>query len=243
MTDRQPPPHTSVVYRVGGTDYPMRVHGRCRTCKSIHRAEIENLILMGYSWSTIAEHLPESSGLPSSSIRWHYDNGHMPLPESLRRAVIERRAKMQRLSSADNAAPLIDPWLVTHDIMQRGYERMVTGQIAPDMKDLLAAAKALVEIEDRTKEAQQINEDAVVAIIEGARSYMSPEDWMKFMWELKENPAMNLLATDEPEEALAERSTQTALPPVGDRADQNRNHQASSRDFLPLVIDDAETVY
>jgi hypothetical protein len=240
MTDRQPPPHTSVVYRVGGTSYPMRVHGRCQTCRSIHRPEIENLILMGYSWSTIADHMPE--GLPATSIRWHYENGHMPLPESLRRAVIERRAKMQRLSSADNAAPLIDPWLVTHDIMQRGYERMVTGQIAPDMKDLLAAAKALVEIEDRTKEAQQINEDAVVAIIEGARSYMSTEDWMKFMWELRENPAMNLLATEEPEEDLVRRSTQTALPPIGDRADQNRNRQVSSQDSLPPVTDDAETV-
>jgi hypothetical protein len=239
MTDHQPPPHVSVVYRVGGTDYPMRVHSRCQTCRSIHRPEIENLILMGYSWATIADHMPDE--LPATSIRWHYENGHMPLPESLRRAVIERRAKMQRLSSADNAAPLIDPWLVTHDIMQRGYERMVIGQIAPDMKDTLAAAKALVEIEDRTKEQQQINEDAVVAIIEGARSYMSPEDWMKFMWELRENPAMNLLATDEPEEDLVQRSTQTALPPIGDRADQNRNRQASSKDFLPPVIDDAET--
>lgn len=234
---QQPPPHTSVVYRVGGTDYPMRVHGRCRTCKSIHRPEIENLILMGYSWSTISDHMPEAPS--AEAIRSHYDNGHMPLPESLRRAVIERRARMQRLSSADNAAPLIDPWLVTHDIMQRGYERMVTGQIAPDMKDTLAAAKALVEIEDRTKETQAINEDAVLAIIEGARSYMTPEGWMKFMWELRENPAMNMLVTDEPEEDLVRRNTLTALPPVGDRADQNRSRQASSKDVLPPITDRA----
>jgi hypothetical protein len=240
MTDRQPPQHTSVVYRVGGTDYPMRVVGRCQTCRSIHRPEIENLILMGYSWSTISEHLPGTSRLSSDSIRWHYDQGHMPLPESLRRAVIERRARMQRLSSADNAAPLIDPWLVTHDIMQRGYERMVTGQIAPDMKDTLAAAKALVEIEDRTKETQAINEDAVLAIIEGARSYMTPEGWMKFMWELRENPAMNMLARDEPAESMVQTSTQTALPPVGDKADQNSNRQASSRDALPPIYDHVE---
>jgi hypothetical protein len=235
----QPPPHTSVVYRIGGTDYPMRVINGCRTCKSIHRPEIENLILMGYSWATISEHT--DAGLSAEIIKNHYANGHMPLPESLRRAVIERRAKMLRLSSADNAAPLIDPWLVTHSVMQKGYERMVTGEIAPDMKDTLAAAKALVEIEERTKEEQAINEDAVMAIIEGARSYMTPEGWMKFMWELRENPAMNLLATEEPEEARVETTSQTALPPIGDRADKNSNRQASSKDVLPQVIDYAET--
>jgi hypothetical protein len=232
----QPPPQTSVIYRIGGTNYPMRVIGSCRTCRSIHRAEIENLVIMGYAWGSIADHLPPDSGLSKENIRHHFDQGHMPLPEALRRSVIERRAKMLRLSTADNAAPVVDQWVVTQAIMQRGFENIMTGHAEPDVKDTLAAAKQLSDIEARTSDERAINDDAVMAIIEGARSYMSQEDWIKFNWELKENPAMAVYGTvtdAEEVEELQERYSHTALPPVDAKADYYKTHMVSSQDEIP----------
>jgi hypothetical protein len=244
MTGR-PPPQTSVIYRIGGTNYPMRVVGSCRTCRSIHRAEIENLIIMGYSWGTIADHLPTDAGLSKEQIRRHFETGHMPLPESLRRAVIERRAKMLRLSTADNAAPLVDQWVVVHQIMQRGFERMAMGMEQPDVKDTLAAAKELSAIEARAQGEQTMDEDAVMAIIEGARSYMTPEDWMKFMWDLRENPAMGMYGTVEEAQEVQvslERSGHTGLPPVDAKTDYNQTHMASSTDEIPPISDHAQSL-
>jgi hypothetical protein len=240
-----PPPQTSVIYRIGGTNYPMRVVRNCDTCRSIHRAEIENLIIMGYSWGTIADHLPTDAGLSKDQIRRHFETGHMPLPESLRRAVIERRAKMLRLSTADNAAPLVDQWVVVQSIMQRGFERIATGLAEPDVKDTLAAAKELSAIEARAQGEQALDEDAVMAIIEGARSYMSQEDWIKFMWDLRENPAMGMYGTvEEVQESRVplERSGHTGLPPVDAKADYNQTHMGSSTDEIPPISDHAESL-
>jgi hypothetical protein len=239
----QPPPQTSVIYRVGGTSYAMRVVGKCLTCRSIHRAEIENLVVMGYAWGSIADHLPEATRVSKANIRYHFEHGHMPLPESLRRSVIERRAKMLNLSTADNAAPAVDQWVVVQSIMQRGFERVASGQSEPDVKDTLAAAKQLSEIEDRLAGVRAINDDAVMAIIEGARSYMSHEDWVRFNWELKENPAMAIYGTVEDAEVvpeIVERSGHTGLPPVDARTDYNKTHMVSSKDEIPPTSDHAE---
>jgi hypothetical protein len=245
MTGRPPPPQTSVIYRVGGTNYPMRVIQGCGTCRSIHRPEIENLIIMGYSWGTIADHLPAGAELSKEQIRRHYETGHMPLPESLRRAVIERRGKMLRLSTADNAAPVVDQWVVVHSIMQRGFERVAMGLEEPDVKDTLAAAKELTAIEARAQDEREMNEDAVMAIIEGARSRMSQEDWITFMWDLRENPAMAMFGTvEEVQESQVplERSGHTGLAPVDAKADYNQTHMASSKDEVPPTSDHAESL-
>ena len=248
MTDlRIPPPQANITYRLAHIDYPMRVIPGCKTCDSDLRPAIEHMVLMGFGWRKIAESLPDLPGvdrLTPENLREHYDNGHMPLPEAQRRAVIERRARFKRVSSMDADMPMVDPYIVQSAIMQKGYERLMTGQIAPDVKDLISAAKEVGNLERESREEETINEDAVINFIQAAREFMEPDDFMRWVSQLETNPAMSLYRQVEEDieegEVVEDRHTFEALPPVGDKAQHLRLVGASSNENLPAPLDGAD---
>ena len=240
---RTPPIQSEVIYRIAHTDYPMRVFPNCDTCNSEFRPEIEHMVLMGFGWKKIAEVLPDFAGLTHAKIQRHWSRGHMPLPEAQRRAVIERRARFKKISTTDADLPLVDPWIVQNAIMQKGFELLMTGQIVPDVKDLISATKEVTNLEQIQAADQILNGESINEIIESARQKMDPEKFMEWCIEMRFNPAMNLYKEQEEitdAEVIEEGDAYTALPPMGDKAERMHVHEAETHDAVPRIVDGAE---
>ncbi len=190
-----PIPTSSVMYRLGGRVYPMKSTKGCLVCRSPFRAAIENFIILGYSYDKIANSLPSGVGVDKENIERHFKNGHLPLQEDARRAIIEKRATELQWDPAFEAQRLDDHIsflrLGVHDVMTR----MVNRQIQPDIKDGIAMANALAKL-DLDKETEDNLQQYAVAIrtlLELARETMDTEQYKNFSSKILANDVMRSL--------------------------------------------------
>ena len=131
---------------VGGESFPLVTSPRCSTCQSPHRRWIENQLISGYSYPNIARDVaemdtPAHKPIPSAeSIKSHVRTGHMVSPGAVRRHIIENRAESMGLQ-IDGEHNLTTYLGVNDIVIQRGMERMLSGEIEPGMNDLLTAIR------------------------------------------------------------------------------------------------------
>lgn len=193
-------PESMVMVKVGKKTVPAKHVPNCKVCSSPHRRWIEAQLLKGYSYSKIAQGVatfPDDGGHhpKSGSIGGHVKNGHLPLDTDTQRQMIEERAKRIGRSIEDDAYSLVDHVVVNDMILQRGFERMLAGEIEPDVKDLAAAIKARHAIEADLEQGFDIEayQQALFTYLEIAQEFIPPEAFAEYGKALNENPILRAI--------------------------------------------------
>lgn len=197
-------PRSMVMTRIGGREYPMKSHPRCKTCQHPRRMDIENSLLAGRSYRGLLADLDDDDLKPSyDGIRAHFQNGHMPLHAASQVALIERNAKRQGIKIEEAVEDLVDHITVAEMVVKQGFERMQRGEIQPEMADTLAAVKIVEQIQARTNSDldHEMWVSATMSMLEDAKSLMTPDQWTQYGRKLANNPILKALAAKEQEKA------------------------------------------
>lgn len=135
--------------RTGGRDYEAKIVANCRLCNSPYRTEVENALLKSYSYVSIERALPEDAKISWKNIRNHYKNGHMPIEESMKRALIESDAQDRGLDVEAYEQALANHVTLAKLGVQKTMDRMMSGEIKPDISDGIAFARLLAQVESQ----------------------------------------------------------------------------------------------
>lgn len=194
------PPASAVMTSIGGRLVPMRVEPNCRTCQSKHRAYIEQQLLLGYSYTSIAKEISVMAPGPlphpdAASISHHTKNQHMPLESNLARGLIEKRAEDIGRDLSEGSTTLVDKVTVAEAVVQQTYERMVRGEIKPTLQDFAQAAKFLQSVEDRVDGGlnEQAWADAMGVFFDVIMPYVPVEFHAEITRKLVRNPILKAI--------------------------------------------------
>lgn len=185
-------------YQFNGQIYPLKSVGRCLTCQSPFRVEIEKMIARGVPYARIAQDLDLRQGrnrVSTASMANHFKNGHMPVQQETVRRVLERKARERGESISEAIDARVDGETFAEMILQRTVERVGDGEIAPDIKDGLAAAKLLAELaphEDAASESDYVAAFMVYHSI--AQSIMTESQFAEYSRRLAANPILRALS-------------------------------------------------
>jgi hypothetical protein len=196
-----------VQVQIGQRVYDAVYISSCRTCTSPARMLIEEKILQNFSFRAIAEQFSETvvegeNGHPQTlprithqSIYGHFHNGHMPLEAATLRRLAEKRARSIGADYEAQAEQFVDHVVLAEATVARVYERMAKGEIEPEVKDGLAAAKMIAEIEATTSKGLDAEawSDAMQVYFETAQQFMDPTTWGRFTRALSVNPILRAL--------------------------------------------------
>jgi hypothetical protein len=150
-------PQAAVGFKVGNRIYNGKAVATCDVCQSPFRMEIEAALLGGRSYTGILADLPthqpngDEWDHPSvRSIATHAKSGHSGASAAVQRAVIERRQEDLGVDIEAAVGAEADKVLVAQLIVQRGFERLQSGDLEPDIPDVLRAAALLHQFEQAT---------------------------------------------------------------------------------------------
>lgn len=203
-----PESKTSLVrVRIGNRTVDARKISLCHTCNHPARMQIEEALLLGDSLQKISQRYSgvryrvgdEVRVLPKvdwKSIDVHHKRGHMPVTAEIIRSLMEERAKAMGVSYEEMGQRFVDGILVAKMVLAKGQEGLALGHLQPDVKETLAAAKFLHEVEQAEKNDQdtEIWAQAMQIYFESARELMSDEMWIKFTSMLTTNPILRRLS-------------------------------------------------
>ena len=204
MTPRELVPNASsslVQVKVGNRVYDARYSPKCHTCNHPARMEIELAIAKGWAYKRVSrefsnvEYVSEGRTLVLPEIGWqnlraHFTSGHMPIGVEAQRRLSERRANEIGSRYEEAAEQFVDHYVVAQAVMTAGYERLVSGEVTPDLKETLAAAKMIKEIEDAASGSidNEAWSQAMGVYFETAQAIMAPDTWREFIAALSKNP-------------------------------------------------------
>ena len=195
-----------VQIKVGTHTYDAVYVSSCHTCTHPARMHIEEMLLQNYAYRAIASKYSgrdiEFEGaiekMPSvsyNSIRSHYLQGHMPMESTTIRRLAERRARQIGSRYEEKAEQFVDHYLLAETVVHKAYTGLVGGSIDIDLKDGLAAAKFLQEIEASSNGGldSEAWSAAMTVYFETAQQIMPPEMWVEFTEALGKNPILRAL--------------------------------------------------
>lgn len=195
-----PAPRSVMEVQVGKKTYPMHSHPTCRTCQSPRRLDIEHRILSGGSYVGIADWLgaqpdADDGRLPApgtESLRAHAKS-HMPLPGSMARAIIDRRA--EEIGNRLDAGEAADHIALARLVVKIGMEGLADGTLTPELPDVMNAAKFLAvhDVQDTGIDVAAWRE-TLMAYMEVARTFIPAAQWPSFGTALSAHPVLRALA-------------------------------------------------
>jgi hypothetical protein len=192
-----------MVVRVNGRSYPARHVAQCKTCRSKYRTQIERGIIGGMTYQSIIDDLVEPYddhsplGAPGyQSVMGHVRNGHMPMPYSLQRRILEKRASEMGKSVEQGESLIVDTVAATRMIVQRGFELMNNGDLQPSMGDLLKALQFQSSLEADKEQAldEEVWRDALIAYMDIVQRNVDPEVFQRIGREMARSPALQQIA-------------------------------------------------
>lgn len=195
------PPTSMTMVLIGGREYPLRSVPNCRTCQSPHRRFIENELLAGRSYKAIVRQLADLEdagrlGHPSAeALSHHVKQGHLPNPVHTRRQIMEKRAE-EIGAKIEGSDSIIDHLTVNQMVIQRGFERLVAGEIEPSVSDLMSAIQFQQRVEETSEEGYDAEayQNALFAYLEIAQKYIPPEVFNRYGRELSRHPIIQAIA-------------------------------------------------
>lgn len=193
-----------VQVKVGSKTYDAVYQPSCRTCTHPARMLIEEKILQNYSFRAISElfsqkEIEGEDGGPMllprityQSIHSHFTNGHMPLEVATLRKLAEKRARDIGSRYEEAAEQFVDHVVLAEATIARVYERLVKGEIEPEVKDGIAAAKLISDMESDTQAGLDAEawSEAMTVYFETAREFMDAATWGRFTSALAANPIL-----------------------------------------------------
>lgn len=181
--------------RVGGRTYPTKTAPNCKTCHSQYRTQIENALLKSYGYTAIAKSLPEDAGLNARNIMDHFNAGHLPIDESVRRVMIEEDARERGLDIEGFESTLANHITFAKLGVQKVMQKMMEGELNPDISDGIAFASLLMKIEEQAGDSFDTE-----ALMQGFMVYMnairavcSPAQEQQIINTISANPVMRAL--------------------------------------------------
>lgn len=186
-----------VRYRLGGREYPLRSVSTCFVCQSPHRFHIESEIAQGRTYPRIQQDLMVADSdctLSTDNLREHFRNGHMPTEVEGARLIMERRAVERGRSLDDAAHSLADGMAFAEIVVQKAVEALVNGEIKPDVRDGIAAARLLETFAPVEQGANQNTyAEAFLVYHEEAQLVMTPGQFEDFGRRLSKNATLKAL--------------------------------------------------
>lgn len=197
-----------VQVRIGNRIFDAVHEPSCHTCTHPARMFIEERIIQNWSYRRIAQtfsgvdfeiepgRMEQMPHVGYHSIRNHFLRGHMPLQAATLRQLAERRAAQIGSTYEQAAGQFVDQVVLAEAVVTRAYERMASGEIEPEVRDGLQAAKFLQEVNDRTQAGLDAEawSQAMQIYFETARQFMPDEMWAQFTQSLTANPILRALA-------------------------------------------------
>lgn len=145
--------------RVAGIEAGRRARrSRCYVCSHPSRDEAERMLLGGASYGKTLKALPDLE-VSVHALRHHTEH-HLPPSQSFIRLAIQESAERAGRDVEDDEGFLGDYVVLAKVGIQRVVERMVAGTLEPDVKDAIALAKLLRELES---EGNEILDHAMIA--------------------------------------------------------------------------------
>lgn len=187
--------------QVGDRLYPVKFVKNCKTCRSRYRAQIEQAILGGVPYKRIFDEAVEpyddhsALGAPTcQGVMTHVRRGHMPLPYSTQRSILENRATELGRSIEEGEQLLVDSVGTLRAIVQRGFERMNNGEIQPTMGDFIAALRLEGALSgsqsDDGAADNEVWRKAFVAYMEIVKGSVSPEVFQRIGTQMRGSAVM-----------------------------------------------------
>lgn len=190
--------------RVGNRTYPAKRVRQCRTCRSKYRPVIEAAITSGLPYEeihrrTVAPYEDHSLlGPPDfKQIQRHVANGHMPLPHTAQRRIIEKRAEELGQSIEIGEDVLVDNVTAIRSIIQMGFDRLQSGELEPSMRDLMQALQLQAQIDKEHGEGgldEEVWRDALIAYMSIVRDVVSPDAMEEIKSRMANSPILKAIA-------------------------------------------------
>lgn len=201
MTERYLQPGESLaMVQAGNRRYPVFTESRCSTCVSPHRQWIEAELVRGTSYTGISRNLAAFPHGPArvasvQSISNHVKNGHMPIPDDVRREIIESRARELGRSIEESRQPLADHVTVARLMVQSGMDALSDGTMEISAGDTLKAAAFLrqVEKESDSEDNAEVYSQALMVYLEVAKQFIPMERQAAYARALHSNPILRAL--------------------------------------------------
>jgi hypothetical protein len=180
---------------VAGRTYPARYERRCRTCCHPMRARVETEVVAGRPWTAVANSLPDGPALNARNIADHFRNGHLPVKEETVARLAERQAdeRGQVLAAGADAVVAHADFVAT--VLARTDHLVRSGAVAPTVRDGLAAATLLAQLE---AERPAFDEDDLARVIlihlQVAEDSLPADVCTDYLQRVAADPAMRAMA-------------------------------------------------
>ena len=205
------------MYKFGGRMYPMTSQPHCHVCNSRYRREIEVGIAQGHSYLSIRNSLKagdDTFNVSTTSMKNHYERGHMPLEVEAVRRNLERRAIKRGMDVDQGIDSLVDGMALAETVVHKTFAAIQSGEQTPDIKDGLAAAALLERFTPIEQQAStEAYAQAFVVYFDTAQKIMTPSQFEEFGRRLQADPTLRSLiekyAQDDP---YADTSAPSAPP-------------------------------
>lgn len=199
ITDRD----GTLMVRVGNRLYPAKQVAQCKTCRSKYRADIEQGIINGMPYSMVMSEIVERHddhspiGAPNyGSVLRHVKKKHMAVPHSVQRGILEERAGEIGKSVEQGERLMVDSVAIHRTVIQRGFERLNTGEIQPNMNDLMTALRLQAAI-SAEQGGSGVDEDAwrdaLMAYMEIVQRNVGPDVLQQIGREMAASPTLRAI--------------------------------------------------
>lgn len=160
-----------VQVKVGSREYSMVRSTRCAVCMHPGRFTIEEKMLLNFGYPAIVRFIAEQPEIrkdDGSVETWpeltrtqlinHRNAGHVAANAEILHEFAQRRAEILGFDFETSSGALTDHYIGVQMVLQDGIERLVRGEIKPEVKDLLAASKMLADLENNNKQDATIEQ-------------------------------------------------------------------------------------
>lgn len=205
MTEIESAYSSIVNLKIGNREYPAVRNTRCGVCMHPARWVVESRILQNYSYPSTARWVSEQKqeqqvdgsmvdwpDLTVTQIKHHIDKGHCPMDNELTQELTRRRSEKLGFDMEKDYGQFIDHFVATKMVAGRAIERLVKGEIEPDIKDLMAANKLLAELEankNATIDSEQYQELFMI-YFKTVQSVVQPDQWHEILSKIASNPVV-----------------------------------------------------
>lgn len=197
-------PASAIMVEIGGQRFPMKSVPQCRTCQSPYRLEIEQAICSGASYAAAADivlgraqgRMPHPS---ADNIKYHVSAKHMPIGATMQHLLIADRAKEIGRSIEDSSQTLVDYISTNRAIIQKGMDRIATGELQPNMSELLTAIRIEHQVQASTGDAldSEAWQQALIAYMEVATAFIPQDRIGEYGRALAKHPILRALVSGE----------------------------------------------
>lgn len=179
---------------VGGVEIPIVKDSSCKTCESPYRHAIERLLSSkGMSYKSVMEALPPEAKITVAAIKKHVQDKHMPYTIAQAHATVAVRARELGRDIEEATTSVVTGLALADEVVKKTFEKLVEGNLEPEISDGMAAAKFVAEAERNASEVGIDRESIYMAFyecIQAAKRFMQPDHFDHFLQSLRSNPVI-----------------------------------------------------